>query len=407
MIKLLFDFIQFLNTLAPLLMALAVLTLLFLLLAKSIKKHAVIYYFVFAIPAILFILRQILSSYGITALDFSRGSTVGSILREYVHAGGFSFPLLIIIMYIGALPSQNRYVKRLMMIRKELSIISGFPILIHTWVRLRMAFGSFDYFFGSGEAVRSSVGAGFSNAVYMLGLFMAILFLVLWITSFDVMRKWLGARRWKKIQRWSYVLYAMLFIHSMGIQVGSILNPRGGRGGMPRPAIEVTATTTVAPDNRNAENQEFRQRTGGGERGEGRSERGERGEERGERGDRNAVQPAAGNDHPEQRAERGRRDDRNAAVPPATGNDHPELQQRAERGDNNAVQTADRRGNRETEAATPAAGYGRQQSAVVADIVSPQAKRYIHIVSLILIFGSYLYLRLRKAKRDAAKKQAK
>jgi hypothetical protein len=33
--------------------------------------------------------------------------------------------------------------------------------------------------------------------------------------------------------------------------------------------------------------------------------------------------------------------------------------------------------------------------------VSAPVKGYIHIISLILIFGSYLYLRLRKAKRDA------
>jgi DMSO/TMAO reductase YedYZ heme-binding membrane subunit len=315
MVKLLFDFFQFLNTLAPLFVATGVLTLIFLLLAKSIKKHAGIYYFVFAIPAILFILRQIFSSYGITALEFPRGSTIGSILREYVHASGFSFPLLILIMYIGALPVHNKYVKRLMMIRKELSIISGFPILIHVWVRLRMAFGSFDYFFGSGEAVNRSVGAGFSNAVYILGIFMAILFLILWVTSFDVVHKWLGAGRWKKIQQWSYVLYAMLFLHAMGIQVGGMLNPREGRG----MSVEVTATTSG---------------------------------ERGERHARNALQ----------------------AQPPA---------------DNNPA-----------EAARPSGRNVRQPSSASANMsVSPQARRYIHMASLLLIFGSYLYLRLRKAKQ--------
>ncbi|MDR2358620.1 MAG: hypothetical protein LBD87_02300, partial [Prevotellaceae bacterium] len=81
------------------------------------------------------------------------------------------------------------------------------------------------------------------------------------------------------------------------------------------------------------------------------------------------------------------------------------LQQRAgsgerdERGNRNAVQPpAD---NNNTETATPAAGRSvRQPSSAFANInVSPQAKRYIHIASLLLIFGSYLYLRLRKAKR--------
>ncbi|MDR2292087.1 MAG: hypothetical protein LBE11_01260 [Prevotellaceae bacterium] len=380
MIKILLDFIQFLNTLAPLFMSLAVLTLIFLLLAKSIKKHAVIYYFVFAIPAILFILRQIFSSFGITVFEFSRGSIIGSILREYVHTSGFSFPLLIIIMYIGALPVRNKYVKRLMMIRKELSIISGFPILIHAWVRLRMGLGSFDYFFGSGEAVRSSVGAGFSNAVYMLGIFMAILFIILWVTSFDMMHKWLGSRRWKKVQQWSYVLYAMLFIHAMGIQVGSMLNPREGRG-MSESAVEVTATTSGRPDNRSTENQESQQRTGRGERGE--------------RHDGHAVQPVDS-------ANRANSDNR------TTDNGNQGLQQQAGRGergehhDGNAIQPDN--SNNSTEAARQAGRNVRQPSSAFANInISPQAKRYIHIASLLLIFGSYLYLRLRKAKQDAAK----
>lgn len=51
---------------------------------------------------------------------------------------------------------------------------------------------------------------------------------------------------------------------------------------------------------------------------------------------------------------------------------------------------------------------GHARSIGFADInVSREAKRYIHIVSLILIFGSYLYLRLRKAKKDAAKRSPK
>ncbi|MDR1653224.1 MAG: hypothetical protein LBS01_06180 [Prevotellaceae bacterium] len=383
MIKLLFDFIQFLNTLAPLLMALGVLTLLSILLSKSIKKHAVVYYFVFAIPAILFILRQIFSSYGITALEFSRGSIIGSILREYVHASGFSFPLLIIIMYMGALPAQNKYVKRLMMIRKEMSIISGFPVLIHSWVRLRMAFGSFDYFFGSGETVRSGIGAGFSNAVYMLGIFMAILFLILWVTSFDVVHKWLGGVRWKKIQRWSYVLYAMLFIHAMGIQVGGMLNPRGGGRRALSPAVETTAITSAATRNLFAENLGMQQQAA-----------------RGERENRNAAQPADSSKHSgaAKGEHRGGRGNRNVAQP--SGNDSQELHEHAERGrygNNNAVQQAAGNGNR-TEAATPSGRGGHQQSAGFADIkVGSQAKRYIHIASLLLIFGSYMYLRLKKA----------
>ena len=202
----------------------------FLVLAKSIKRRPAVYYCIFALPAIIFTVRQITSAFGVTLFDFPRGSVMGSILREYVHVSGFAYPLLIIIMYIGALPVRHRLVKRLMMIRKELSIISGFPVLMHAWVRLKLVPSSFDYFFGGNDAEVSNPAAFFSNSAYLLGVVMATLFLLLWVTSFDTVHKWLGAANWKKIQRLSYILYAMLFIHSVFLNIGRLIGS-GGHGG--------------------------------------------------------------------------------------------------------------------------------------------------------------------------------
>ncbi|MDR0612150.1 MAG: hypothetical protein LBG45_01470 [Dysgonamonadaceae bacterium] len=335
MIKLLFDFIQFLNTLAPLLMSLAILTLLSVLLSKSIKKHAAIYYTVFAIPFAIVVIPLIGRWFGVEIVNLGRVIPfMGNLTRDYIHAGTLGFPLLVIIMYMGALDMKLPWVKKLMSIRKELSILSGFPILTHALMRIGRvpnAFGFFtdnEAYMASGR-VSSALGAGLSSFSFVLGAVMLALFIPLWVTSFDSVRKRMGSVRWKKLQRWSYALYAMLFIHAMGIQAGGMLNPRGGRE-QSKPAVEAVATIAYAPDVRDAESQVPQQRTG-----------------RGERGNRNAVQPAG------------------------SGNN--------------------------TEAARPAAGGGHQQSPGFADIkVGSQTKRYIHITSLFLIFGSYLYLRLRK-----------
>ena len=335
MIKLLFDFIQFLNTLAPLLMALAVLTLLSVLLSKSIKKHAAIYYTVFAIPFAIVVIPLIGRWFGVEIVNPGRLIPfMGNLTRDYIHAGTLGFPLLVIIMYMGALDMKLPWVKKLMSIRKELSILSGFPILTHALMRIGRvpnAFGFFtdnEAYMASGR-VTSALGAGLSSFSFVLGAVMLALFIPLWATSFDFVRKRMGSVRWKKLQRWSYALYAMLFIHAMGIQAGGMLNPRGGRE-QSKPAVEAVATIAYAPGIRDAESQGLQQRTG-----------------RGERGNRNAVQPSGSG--------------------------------------NNA------------EAARPAAGGRHQQSPGFADIkVGSQTKRYIHITSLFLIFGSYLYLRLRK-----------
>jgi DMSO/TMAO reductase YedYZ heme-binding membrane subunit len=320
-------------------MALGVLTLLLILLSKSIKRHATVYYIVFAIPFLLVAIPFIGRLFGVEMFSLGRIPFLGSITRDYIHAGTLGFPLLVIIMYMGALNPKHPYVKKLLSIRKELSILSGFPILTHSLIRVSQVPNALRFFtdneaYMAGGRVTNALGAGISSFSFVLGILMLALFLPLWVTSFDSIRKRMGSVAWKKLQRWSYVLYAMLFIHAMGIQAGSMLNPRGGRGAQ-RPAVEVTA---IAPDARNAENQGLQQQAERGGRGEG-----------GERGDRNAVQPAVGN------------------------------------------------GNR-TEAARPAGG-GRQQSPGFADIqVGAQTRRNIHIASLLLIFGSYLYLRLRKAR---------
>jgi DMSO/TMAO reductase YedYZ heme-binding membrane subunit len=228
MVKLLFQLLTWLLETLPLITSLTTLTLVFVLLAKSVKKHPFVYYTIFALPALLFFARSLFGSEGFLA--FSRSGVIGQIMREYVHFSGFSFPLLIIVMFIGALPLSNPYVKRLMMIRKELSIISGFPILVHIWVRWGMGIGTFEYFFGSGEAaVRGGAGAVYANTAYLLGAAMSVLFIVLWITSFDFVHRWLGGVRWKKVQWWSYVLYAMMFVHSILLSVSRIVG--GGRGG--------------------------------------------------------------------------------------------------------------------------------------------------------------------------------
>jgi len=332
MIKILMDLLVFLRTTAPLITTLVVFTLLFILLAKSIKKHAKIYYIGFSIPFFLYLIPAILGWCGVEMeFSFIRVPVLGEILRDYIHMGSFGHPLLIIIMYTGALDPKFSWVKKLYSIRKELSIISGFPVLTHSIVRIVGNLpDSLKFFTNKAEylentIVASELGAGISSFSFVLGVVMVAIYLPLWVTSFDFVRKRMGGVQWKKLQKWSYVLYVTLFIHAMGIQIGGMLNPRGGQAS--RPATEVVATDS--------------QRSG----------------DRQPSGERN--------------------------------NAGGQNVQRTSQGNNQPTATTQRR--------APSVG--------IPDIkVSPQARQKIHIVSLVLIFGSYLYLRLRKAKRDSEKR---
>ncbi len=359
MVKLLIDLLNFLRTCAPLLTSVAVLALLCILLAKSIKKHSAVYYIVLAIPFVLVAFPFVARMLGIEMAGFNGVPFLGEIIRDYIHMGTFGHPLLIIIMYMGALDPKISIVKKLMSIRKELSIICGFPVLTHSLIRVFNNLPGAFKFFTDNEGylattkVVSEAGAGISSFSYILGILMLIIFIPLWVTSFGAVRKRMGGVRWKKLQRWSYVLYATLFIHAMCIAIGGMLNPRGG-GGASKQASAIEVTASVAEQARD-------ERRGHGE--------------------------AASSDR-ENRKEQG-----DAAARP----------ERGERKGRSEVTGSEKTG--QGQQAVRAASSGRTPTKGFADIeVSVQAKRYIHIFSLILIFGSYLFLRLRKAKKDAARK---
>ena len=301
MVKLFVELLELLRLCAPLLFSLGVLTLFFVLLSKSIKKRAAIYYIAFSLPFLLYLITFSGGLMGFTMINLVTVPVLGEILRDYIHVGALGHPLLVIIMYIGALDPKIPSVKKLLSIRKEISIISGFPILMHSLVRVMNNLpNSLKFFTNKVEylentPVVSELGAGISSFSFVLGVVLLVLFIPLWVTSFDLVRKRMGGVKWKKLQRWSYVLYALLFVHSIGIQVGGILNPRGTPP--PKPNIEVTALAV---------------------QGQGR--------------------------------------------PPAAG--------------------------------------GRAPSKGISDInVSQQTRQYIHMISLFLVYGSYLFLRLRKAKK--------
>lgn len=231
MAQLLINFLTFLMDYAPLLTSLVIFTVLFLLLSKSIKKHASIYYIIFGIPFVLSVIQFIFVITEITSFKFFSIPVLGDIMRANSHMAGFGFPLLIIIMYVGALNPKNPNVRKLLNIRKELSIISGFPVLAHSLVRVTYTFPkALQYFTNNADYmakndwIRSPLGVGLSNFGYVLGIVMVVVFIVLWITSFDSIHKKMGGKKWKKVQKWSYVLYAMLFIHSMTLHLGWLIN---------------------------------------------------------------------------------------------------------------------------------------------------------------------------------------
>ncbi|HBG41123.1 MAG TPA: hypothetical protein DDW85_06880 [Porphyromonadaceae bacterium] len=238
MVRLLFEGIVYLLGQAEFISSFIILTFIVILLSKSIKRHARSYYWFFGIISFLILLQFLNGLFHISPVNLYRIPVLGKILASNIHMVGFGFPLLAIIMYVGALNPKRPWVKKILNIRKELSIISGFPILSHSLIRITYNFTDALKFFSDKDAymaqnewAKSEMGISFSNAGYLLGIVLFVLFMILWITSFDSIHQKLGKHKWKRIQRWSYLLYALLFVHSILLHIGWMMSRSMGEGG--------------------------------------------------------------------------------------------------------------------------------------------------------------------------------
>lgn len=347
MINAALDIIMFLKSNFGFLFALALYTVLAIALYKSIKKHYKVYYWLFGVISFCFIIPVACRLTGVTLpFSFSSLPIIGASSSELSSAANFIHPVLVIIMYMGALDIRNKYVGRLMSIRKELSIIVGFPVLAHVMKRL---FGSFlsgwEYFFNHEEFIQSPrvssvLGSGITSFAFVLGLFMTILFLVLWVTSFDSVRKKMGGKRWKSVQRWSYGLYAMLFVHALCLQVGGIISDSARDAKRARTEISAPAS-------------------------EGHS-----------------------HNHGQQQAQQG----------------HGQQPQQAQQGHGQQAQQGQQGHGQQPQQAQQGHGHGPKAFLFENIDIPRTTKRYINIAILFLVYGSYLYLRLGKAKADREKR---
>ena len=229
MIRTILEFLLFLFNSVPFLVSLLVWSVITIALAKSIKKHYKAYYWASGLLSLTTLLSFVGMISGLKLLSFGSWPIVEEVLIEFAYATYFIHPILVIIMYMGAFSPKKIYVGRLMSIRKELSIIVGFPVIAHALKRIFLIVPmSWSHFANYSESIASPrvvspLGTNITHFVFLLGIVMTILFLVLWITSFDRVHRALGSKKWKATQRWSYALYAMLFIHALGIDTGSLI----------------------------------------------------------------------------------------------------------------------------------------------------------------------------------------
>jgi methionine sulfoxide reductase heme-binding subunit len=104
-------------------------------------------------------------------------------------------------------------------LRRDIGIWAGVLALAHTGIGLTVHLPGrmWMYFFRSLHPLAvQNTKFGFANYV---GLLAALLFLVLLAISNDLSLRRLGTRRWKSVQRWTYLAFALTLAHAVAYQL--------------------------------------------------------------------------------------------------------------------------------------------------------------------------------------------
>ena len=175
-----------------------VIAVIFALTAKfTIKRHPYPWY-VGALVLTLFV----------SLFPFSRNlPDAVTFFLDLFRRGALACALWCIVMWTGAFPNGSWPIKRLMPVRGELSIFAAMLTLGHN-----IGYGRtyFVRFFTNASTLPAN-----QFVACIITIILLIIMIPLTILSFPKIRKRMKAKKWKQIQRFAYLFYALLYVHIM------------------------------------------------------------------------------------------------------------------------------------------------------------------------------------------------
>jgi uncharacterized protein with FMN-binding domain/DMSO/TMAO reductase YedYZ heme-binding membrane subunit len=189
-----------------LLLSLAVTCVFVLLCAKPLKARPAPFYLAAALIAGL-----------VVGLHWT--AALPSAVRSYpaTVVGALGTAAFILVMVVGAFPNGHPFVKRVMPIRGELSILACLLTLGHN-LSYGKRYLTPGYLFSS--PITPTKVAGWVSVVSIA------LMLVLTVTSIKAVRRRFQPQAWKALQRWAYVFYALVYLHVLLMTIPNILRGR-------------------------------------------------------------------------------------------------------------------------------------------------------------------------------------
>lgn len=178
-----------------LLISLVIVFAISMIFSKSIKKHAPFWY----VGAFVIALGSMLVPATVAPVWFQQ------LVMGYITRGTFATSLFILVMYARILPRGSKAMTTIMGLRAPLAIMAAMIILLHNGFYLMYYFRRV---FTAGIMMDSYEKIALAPTTVMW-----FLLLPLTITSFTKVRRKMNAVKWKNLQRWSYLFYALIYVH--------------------------------------------------------------------------------------------------------------------------------------------------------------------------------------------------
>ena len=183
-----------------------------LIFEKPLKNNPVIFYVISALLSLATVFMQLK---GITPDGF-----IGKYIYPMFSKAGLATAFFVLVMYAATFKNGSAPIKLLMPMRAQLSIVASI-----------LAFGHvFSY---------SALLSPKSSLFYILSVIMFCIMIPLLITSFTVIRKKMSAITWKKLQRFAYIFYIMIYLHIL------LLYVRGAIRGDSQSALNILMYSVV------------------------------------------------------------------------------------------------------------------------------------------------------------------
>lgn len=170
-----------------------------LIYTKGIKKHSKIFY---SIATAIASITMIYEIYRLIS-DTKMQGFIGELEKAFMK-GNVSIAFFLLVMFAGALNPKWKLTKKLLSIRAESAILGCILLLPHGIMYLVR--------FVNKILVHKPITTLY--IVYLIvGLIAFIIMIPLFITSFKNIRSKMSYADWKKVQRWAYPFYFLVYVH--------------------------------------------------------------------------------------------------------------------------------------------------------------------------------------------------